>query len=452
MKRHRNSLVSIMISLALLWVISGYPTLTVQAAQQSVPVVTIQAESCTLTGCSVGTYGSGYHETGYVEYINQLGDGIEFNVSNFSSFSDYVTLVITYSQGHSTDQTLSLFVDSKFVQKINFEPTGAWDTTWAIAHVPIYAAGSGSVELKYANGDGDVDIDQIVYYPFTNETKLVIVPHEDDEILGFCGSIYNMLNNGNNVLVVLMTNGDWNTLNNSHTDMGRTRIRETVDALVSIGVSKENIIVLGYSDGILSDLYNNISPTPPNGQSQTYGDDVLYGIYDYHLIQTGSHASYTRANILSDLVNILTSNHPTEIYTTSRYDTHSDHSSTCLLIDDAIASSNASPLFSNLTPLLHETIIHGDDDSNWPPRYNNYYPSPPTPTPFTNPFTRVNPPLDFNNATKIQLTSDMLSLKYNAIGMFDSQNNILGFSDFNYAFYRSDEFYWTYNYATMSYI
>ena len=28
----------------------------------------------------------------------------------------------------------------------------------------------------------------------------------------------------------------------------------------------------------------------------------------------------------------------------------------------------------------------------------------------------------------------------------------LGFSAFNYAFYRSDEFYWTYNYATMSYI
>ena len=55
-----------------------------------------------------------------------------------------------------------------------------------------------------------------------------------------------------------------------------------------------------------------------------------------------------------------------------------------------------------------------------------------------------------SNATKIQLTSDMLSAKYNAIGMFNSQNNILGFSAFHYAFYRSDEFYWTYNYATMS--
>lgn len=451
MKRHRNSLVSILISMVLILILSGYPTSTVQASQQSVPIVTIQAESCTLTGCSVGNYGSGFCGTGYVEYINQLGDGIEFNVSCFSAYSDYITLVIAYSQGHSTDQTLSLFVDSKFVQKINFEPTGSWDITWDTVNVPIYAAGSGSVELKYMDGDGDVDIDQIVYYPFMNETKLVIVPHEDDEILGFCGSIYNMINDGNDVKVVLMTNGDWNILNGSHTNMGRTRIRETVDALVSLGVPKENVIVLGYSDGILFDLYYGNNFTPPNKQSQTYGDDVLYGIYDYHMMQTGSHATYTRSNLLSDLVNVLAANHPTEIYTTSSYDTHSDHSSTYLFVSEAISISNISPLFSNLTPLLHETIIHGDE-SDWPPQYTNYSPTPPTPTPFTNPFTRINPPLNFNNATKIQMTSDMLSAKYNAIGMFNSQNNILGFSAFNYAFYRSDEFYWTYNYATMSYI
>lgn len=450
MKRHRNSLVSILISMVLILIQSGYPTSTVQASQQSVPVVTIQAESCTLTGCSVGNSGSGFYGTGYVEYINQLGAGIEFNVSCFPAYSDYITLVIAYSQGHSTDQTLSLFVDSKFVQKINFEPTGTWDYTWNTVSIPIYAAGSGSVELKRTAGDGDVDIDQIVYYPFMNETKLVIVPHEDDEILGFCGSIYNMINDGNNVKVVLMTNGDWNKLNDSHTNMGRTRIRETVDALVSLGVPKENVIVLGYSDGILFDLYYGNNFTPPNEQSQTYGDDVLYGIYDYHMMQTGSHATYTRSNLLSDLVNVLAANHPTEIYTTSSYDTHSDHSSTYLFVSEAISISNISPLFSNLTPLLHETIIHGDE-YDWPPQYTNYSPTPPTPTPFTNPFTRINPPLNFNNATKIQMTSDMLAHKYAAIGMFQSQTD-LGYAGFNYAFYRSDEFYWTYNYATMSYI
>ena len=107
-------------------------------------------------------------------------------------------------------------------------------------------------------------------------------------------------------------------------------------------------------------------------------------------------------------------------------------------------------MFSNLTPLLHETIIHGDE-YDWPPQYTNYSPTPPTPTPFTNPFTRINPPLNFNNATKIQMTSDMLAHKYAAIGMFQSQTD-LGYAGFNYAFYRSDEFYWTYNYATMSYI
>ena len=160
--------------------------------------------------------------------------------------------------------------------------------------------GNNNIELKYTEGDGIVDIDYIqheertnsikmvimgitcftaclnfmiiIYIVFiisicfiigmitignryiqheerTNSIKMVIIPHEDDEIFSFCGSIQNMLENGDDVKVVLLTNGDYYS-----TQIGKDRLMESVEALKCLDFPKEKIIALGYGDSIISDM------------------------------------------------------------------------------------------------------------------------------------------------------------------------------------------------------
>ena len=94
-----------------------------------------QAENCELIGCSVENYGLGYEGNGYVKFTNSIGDGINYSINGEEKYSD---ITIRYSQGSEADQTLSLFVNSKFVQKVNFPSTDEWDTSWSSVKVPVY--------------------------------------------------------------------------------------------------------------------------------------------------------------------------------------------------------------------------------------------------------------------------------------------------------------------------
>ena len=202
----------------------------------------LQAEACTLNGCSVGTYGEGYEGGGYVEYINEIGDGI---ISNYTTTAGYHSFTIRYSQGTGVMQTLSLFVGGKFIKKINFEPTGEWDTTWSTVQEIIYLpSGTTSIEFRYTAGDSDVDLDYInCSKTSSTEIKMVIVPHEDDEIFAFCGSIQSMIEAGDEVRVVLITNGDYYS-----TTTGVRRISESIAALEHIGVEKNDRTHRIYAD------------------------------------------------------------------------------------------------------------------------------------------------------------------------------------------------------------
>ncbi len=401
-----------------------------------------QAENCELIGCSVENYGLGYEGNGYVKFTNSIGDGINYSINGEEKYSD---ITIRYSQGSEADQTLSLFVNSKFVQKVNFPSTDEWDTSWSSVKVPVYLSeGNNNIELKYTEGDGIVDIDYIQHEERTNSIKMVIIPHEDDEIFSFCGSIQNMLENGDDVKVVLLTNGDYYS-----TQIGKDRLMESVEALKCLDFPKEKIIALGYGDSIISDLYDASPDTIIPVSNGYHSNDKTYGnyennIYDYHKVQTGSEASYTRYNLVSDLENVISVNMPSEIYTTSFYDGHADHSATYKFVEEAIDNIRETQKY---TPLLHESIVHGDDSENpWPEQYSSYDPAPEA-IPFTNPFPNNDRPLYWENVTKINLTPNMLENKYTAISKYVSQ---MSWPDFNYSFYKSDEFYWTRNYANIA--
>ena len=74
---------------------------------------------------------------------------------------------------------------------------------------------------------------------------MIIVPHEDDEILMAGGIIEEAVKNEKKVSVVMATNGDY-----EGTDKitGAVRLPETIAGLKVLGLKSENVIFMGYAD------------------------------------------------------------------------------------------------------------------------------------------------------------------------------------------------------------
>jgi len=85
------------------------------------------------------------------------------------------------------------------------------------------------------------------------KTVLVFTPHPDDDLFGAGGTIALLNRNGNKVYVALYTNDDKGSYDPEMTSQRLARIRkaeeETAEAL--LGTPKENLMWLGYDDGML---------------------------------------------------------------------------------------------------------------------------------------------------------------------------------------------------------
>lgn len=88
---------------------------------------------------------------------------------------------------------------------------------------------------------------------FQNKTILVFSPHPDDELFGAGGTIAMLNRHHNKVYVVLYTNDDKGSydLEMSSQRLARIRKREEEAAEGVLGTPKENIIWMGYDDGML---------------------------------------------------------------------------------------------------------------------------------------------------------------------------------------------------------
>ena len=81
------------------------------------------------------------------------------------------------------------------------------------------------------------------YDLFKNKKVLLFVPHQDDEINIAYGLLYKIRNIAESIKVVYSTNGNY-VVNEKY------RLKEGVESLKNIGITKENIIFMGYSDQI----------------------------------------------------------------------------------------------------------------------------------------------------------------------------------------------------------
>ena len=283
---------------------------------------------------------------------------------------------------------------------------------------------------------------------------MVLVPHEDDEVLIAAGVIRNGVQNGDSVKVVLVTNGDYEGL-------GATRIKESIAALTYLGVEKENIFFLGYGDtGSEYDIrfIYRLFYAESDSQvftsrigSSTYGNPEV-GVSDYHYLKHGVHGNYNRETIFSDILSIIDENRPDDIYTTSLYDYHGDHVGVYLFANEALCTIKRNdPSYS---PVLHQAMVHakgGANDSTWPVRDG----LDDIPSSFTEPGTLSSYSLlEWNTAERIPVPASMRNAnredneKYRAISMYASQT--ASADAYLHAFTKADEVFWRKDYSNIA--
>ncbi len=199
------------------------------------------------------------------------------------------------------------------------------------------------------------------------ENIMIIVPHEDDEILMTAGIIERAVQEKKKVTVVMATNGDYEGTDKVS---GSVRLEETVNGLQILGLSKENVIFMGYADtgmypaeSFLYKLYQEKDENklyPGHCSKETYG---LFDKPDFHTLRYGKAAKYTRKNFKGDLQEIILDKRPDTIFTTSVEDMHGDHSGLFLFVKEILQEQK------EYRPCLYSGVVHSKaGDENWPVR------------------------------------------------------------------------------------
>ena len=199
---------------------------------------------------------------------------------------------------------------------------------------------------------------------------VIVVPHEDDEILMSAGVIRKAVEAGISCTVVMATNGDYEC---SNYEKGQNRLRESIAGLQVLGLSKEHLEIMGYADtgmpredSFLTHLYEEVEEEkcyPSSCTQETYG---LVEKDEFHKKKWGKHGKYCRLDFKKDLKEILREKKAEHIFTTSQYDTHGDHAALYWFVCEVLDELRNEEGYE---PSLYCGLIHScAGDEVWPLR------------------------------------------------------------------------------------
>lgn len=192
--------------------------------------------------------------------------------------------------------------------------------------------------------------------PAKGERVMIFSPHADDETLGAGGFIQKAIQNGVQIYIIFITNGDGNRFTSMEEfkklypraddfiASGYTRQNEAKKALAILGVKEQNIYFLGYPDLGLEDLANKNWSTPYKSPYTQKSSSPYYN--SYH-----QNAEYAGENLAGDIQTLLETFQPKMVLTTLPSDIHQDHAAAGVFVKRAIA--NAAP-----RPELYFYLIH----------------------------------------------------------------------------------------------
>jgi LmbE family N-acetylglucosaminyl deacetylase len=170
---------------------------------------------------------------------------------------------------------------------------------------------------------------------------LIVAPHPDDEALGCAGIIKRAIDNGDDVKVVIIFDGE-------RKGDASVRRKESINAMSLLGLSSSDITFLDFPDGKGLAMWKN---------------KTIYNAEARNTFALNSRTSFNWSMLISDLKSILLSFDPTYVYSINEHDEHGDHSATSRAVKQAL---------SELGNTLHWTVLYGylihweDHDDNWP--------------------------------------------------------------------------------------
>ena len=266
---------------------------------------------------------------------------------------------------------------------------------------------------------------------------LIFAPHPDDEVLGTGGVIQQALARGERVRVVFATNGDGSRKAASQLlrkaaaslrqgdfiKLARRRQQEAIAADAKLGLSKTDLVFLGYPDAAFTEVYANSGAEPV--RSPTTGRTATHGPFatDYHSLAHGSPAPHTHEAALADFSEVLRESRARRVYTTDPADQHTDHVATYNFVREA---SQGEPFFT--------FVVHGGP--GWP--------RPAGPTPDT-PFESAPVGVTWPPPIRIPIEPVQAARKLDALDTVFSQIALQKDRTYLESFVKSEEIFWTKN-------
>lgn len=161
---------------------------------------------------------------------------------------------------------------------------------------------------------------------------LILVPHQDDEII-LCGSfLKGLIDNEYRVFVVYMTNGDYDN------QIGAVRLQEALDVMKLYGIPGSQVIFMGYANQYAPGNHHIYNAEPNEILESRFGNTQTYGLPDhseYCYQKLGEHHLYQRRNLISDLKAIILEILPDIIMATD-VEMHVDHMANSLFLDEVV--------------------------------------------------------------------------------------------------------------------
>jgi LmbE family N-acetylglucosaminyl deacetylase len=202
--------------------------------------------------------------------------------------------------------------------------------------------------------------------PTRHDSIVVFAPHPDDEVIGCAGVIQQALARGARVTVVDITSGDGfdaaaagvthKPVNQVGPDdffaLSRLRQTQSRNALEILGGKPDDLIILGYPDGELGNLYEDKNDKIIRQQFTKKNETYALIQKDYHTATHGKPAPYKRSSVIGDLVELLNTLQPTEVYVTDETDGHIDHRAAFWFLRDAAKQAGYKGAF-------YTFLVHG---------------------------------------------------------------------------------------------
>ncbi len=119
-----------------------------------------EAENGTLVGCNAANDQTGYSGTGFVGYLNAVGDSVTMYVY-VPAAGDY-NVDLRYASGQSNARTMSIYVNDVKIKQSSYPSTGGWSTWGDVTDTLPLTAGNNRIMYKCDTGDSaGVNLDYI---------------------------------------------------------------------------------------------------------------------------------------------------------------------------------------------------------------------------------------------------------------------------------------------------